>query len=236
MARRAVIIGGSSGIGFATAKLLFDEGWEVVIAARNPERLAAAHERIGAGVEARPVDMMDQNSVRRFVEAVGPFDDLVIPGSSAVVGNFLETPMEDVQRYYDSKFWGTYRIVREAHRNLRPGGTITLFSGAAGQKASPGFAFGSALNAAMERLSDSLAIELAPLRVNTICPGIIDTPVWSEMVADEVKQAIFADMAARLPTKRVGTPGEVADAVLFVIRNAYVTGTVIRVDGGYVHV
>ena len=236
MARRAVIIGGSSGIGLATARLLFNEGWDVVIAARDAGRLSAAAAAIGPRVEAMPVDMMDQASVQGFVDEVGAFDDLVIPGSSAVVGNFLETPIEDVQRYYDSKLWGTYRIVREAHRNLRPGGTITLFSGAAGQKASPGFAFGSALNAAMERLSDSLAIELAPIRVNTICPGIIDTPVWEEMVGNEVKQAIFGEMTAKLPTGRVGAPEEVARAVHFVIANEYVTGTVLRVDGGYVHV
>lgn len=206
-----------------------------MIAARNAKRLSSARATIGS-VDTKTVDMMDQKSVEQFVDEVGEFDDLVIPGSSAVVGNFLETPVEDVQRYYDSKFWGTYRIVREAHRNLRLGGTITLFSGAAGQKASPGFAFGSALNAAIERLSDSLAIELAPIRVNTICPGIVDTPVWSEMVGEDVKQAIFSDMTAKLPTGRVGRPDEVAKAVQFVIENEYVTGTVLRVDGGYVHV
>ena len=236
MLRKALIIGGSSGIGLATAKLLAFENWDVVIAARNPDRLAAAAKHIGSPVETKTVDMMDQTSVATLIDDVGAFDDLVIPGSSAVAGNFLETPIEDVQRYYDSKFWGTYRLVREAHRNLRPGGTITLFSGAAGQKASPGFAFGSALNAAMERLSDTLAIELAPIRVNTICPGIIDTPVWGEMVGEEVKQAIFRDMIAKLPTGRVGAAEEVARAVQFVISNEYVTGTVLRVDGGYVHV
>jgi len=236
VARRAIIIGGSSGIGLASAKLLHDSGWEVVIGGRSRERLEAAQALIGSAVEARTVDITNEDSIRQFVEEIGEFDDLVIPGSSAVVGNFLETSIEDVRRYYESKFWGQYRVIREAHRRLRPGATITLFSGAAGQKASPGFAFGSALNAAVERLSDSLAVELAPIRVNTICPGIIDTPVWDEMVGEEAKQAIFGDMAARLPTRRVGTPEEVADAVLFVISNAYVTGAVIRVDGGYIHV
>ena len=233
--KKVVIIGGSSGMGLASAKAVAREGAEVVIASRSREKLEAARAQVGGKVEVRPLDITDEQQVRRFFEEVGAIDHLVLPGSGeAVLGRFAEVDAAAAQRFMESKFWGPARCARLGAPHIRPGGSITFFSGAASRRASPDGAYVSAINAAVETLGNTLAVELAPIRVNTIAPGLIETPVWDELMPRAERDAMFRAMSERLPARRIGRPEDVADAVLFLLRNTYTTGTVLFVDGGYV--
>ena len=231
--KTVVIVGGSSGIGLASAAAASALGARVVMAGRSEQKLDAARRDVEGRIEARRLDMTDDASIEAFFAAVGPLDHLVITASEAALGRFLEIDTADARRFFDSKFWGPYSVARRAAPQIRHGGSITFFSGAAGSRASPGFSCGSAINAAVEALSRTLAVELAPVRVNTISPGLVDTPVWETLVPAAERDALFAETAAKLPAGRIGRPEDVADAVLFLIRNAYTTGTTLFVDGGY---
>ena len=233
--KTVVIVGGTSGIGLASAAAASALGARVVIAGRSEQKLDAARRVVEGRIEARRLDMTDDASIEAFFAAVGPLDHLVITASEAALGRFREIDTADARRFFDSKFWGPYSVARRAAPQIRHGGSITFFSGAAGSRASPGFSCGSAINAAVEALSRTLAVELAPVRVNTISPGLVDTPVWETLVPATERDALFADTAAKVPAGRIGQAEEIADAVLFLIRNAYTTGTTLFVDGGYRH-
>jgi NAD(P)-dependent dehydrogenase (short-subunit alcohol dehydrogenase family) len=220
-------------MGLATARALARRGLHVTIAGRSPVRLAEAAAVLDGPADTVAVDVTRDDDVARLAAGIDRLDHLVITASGALLGNLLDVAPALVREFWEGKFWGPYRLVRALAPRMTPPGSITLFSGAAARRASPGFAFGSALNAAIEALGTSLAAELAPLRVNTVSPGIIATPIWDVMMAPEARDRFFSDTAARLPARRVGTPEDIAGAVLFLIENGYTTGSIVTVDGGY---
>lgn len=229
-----VVIGGSSGIGLACARQAAEAGATIVIGSRSEARLQAASATLPAGTTAAVVDVSSEESLARLFQRVGAFDHLVITASGSARGRIDEVEPARARRFFDDKFWGSYLAVRLALPSITRTGSIVLTSGAASRRASPGFAFGSALNAAIEALAASLAVELAPIRVNTICPGVIDTPVWNDMGPAQ-KQDFFGKLGRKLPAARAGTADEVAGAVMFLLTNRYVTGETLVVDGGYRH-
>ncbi|MBX7150691.1 SDR family oxidoreductase [bacterium] len=226
-----VIIGGSSGIGLASAQLLAIEGARVIIGSRTHKKIESALKQIETTATGYTIDMTLDESVSAFFSKATAIDHLIITAAGAELGNFLELDINKAQSFFESKFWGPYRVAKKAAPLLARGGSITFFSGAAGRRASPGFACGSAINAAVETLAQTLALELAPIRVNTISPGIIDTPVWDSITPD--KNQLFSEMAVKFPGKRIGQPADIAHAVRFVIENPFITGTTLFVDGGY---
>lgn len=231
---KALVVGGSSGIGLATAKTLVDLGYEVTIASRNVEKLQSAKAFLGESTKALEVDVTKEESVADLFAQIGAFHHLVITASNAVIGNFLETDVESAKEFFDCKFWGQYRVVKHAVKRLSGEGTITLFSGAASQKASPGFSAGSVINGAIENLARTLAVELAPIRVNTVSPGVVDTPIWESITcSEEERKMLMTQAAAALPLKRVGKPDEIAHTVRYLIENQFTTGATIYVDGGF---
>jgi NAD(P)-dependent dehydrogenase (short-subunit alcohol dehydrogenase family) len=234
--KRIVIVGGSSGMGLAAAKNLAEAGANVLVASRSAEKLARAKAEIGKLIETRVLDVREEQEVANFFRSVGAFDHLVIAAADAVLGPFLDLDIRIAQDFFNSKFWGAYRVARYGAPHLSKDGSITFFSGAASQRGTPGLSAGSAINAALEALGRTLAVELAPIRVNTIAPGLIDTPVWLDIMGEEQKQAFFKEVAARLPLKRIGKVEEVAHTVRYLIENTYTTGSVIFPDGGYLQV
>jgi NAD(P)-dependent dehydrogenase (short-subunit alcohol dehydrogenase family) len=229
--KRIVIIGGSSGLGLATAKAAVALGAAVVIGGRSRERLEQAQAEIGGEVEAFTLDIAQEDQVRSFFERVEWLDHLATPGNRGVRGPFLELDSAAARAGFDSKFWGQYNAAKYAAPRLSPGGSIVLFAGAFSQRPAKGSATQSAINSAVEGLARALAVELAPLRVNAVSPGLVDTPLHAGMPAKE-RQAMYAAAAGRLPVGRIGRSEDVAQTVLYLMANGFTTGSTIYVDGG----
>lgn len=176
-----MVIGGASGMGLATARAAAVEGASVTIAGRTMEKLRYAADEIGGGVEPIVVDLIDEGSVAELFEKVGEIDHLAVTGASGSTGAFLSQPVSEAREFMDSKFWGAFRAARHAAPRIRPGGSITFNSGTYATKPTAGVAAVTASLAALEMLGKSLALELAPIRVNSVHPGTIDTPLWSSM-------------------------------------------------------
>lgn len=197
----------------------------------GPGGAAGGGEAVEARVEGFPVDVADEGAVRAFFERVGAFDHLVLSTGVTAAGPFLELDTGAAREHFEGKFWGYYYAARHGAPRLRPGGSITLISGIAAVKAIAGFAAIGAADAAVEALCRTLALELAPLRVNAVSPGLIDTPAHQAM-PDAARKAMYESVAASLPVGRVGTPDDVAAAVLYVLGNGFTTAAVVHVDGG----
>lgn len=216
-------------MGLATAVAASSAGAHVIVASRSEEKLKAAHKEIGGNVKTYQIDLLQENSIGELFQTVGAIDHLVITGSSIKSGAFRELAIEDAQASMASKFWGPYLAAKYAQINSN--GSIVLFSGILSRKPSPGRAVVSAINAAVEGLGRALAVELAPIRVNVISPGLVATPAYEKMPEDK-RKAMFENAASHLPVGRIGTSEDIAATVLHLLENGYITGAVIDIDGG----
>jgi len=225
--KKVVVVGGSSGIGLATAELATREGAEVIIASRNAERLNAAAGTIGA--KAIAADVTNDKSVEDLFGACGPVDHVVVTAAQLKSGPFKTVPMDDVRATMEGKFWGAWRVARFA--DIRPGGSLTLVSGFLSIRPRPNSAIVGAANGAIESLARSLALELAPVRVNCVSPGIIDTPIRAAM-PEAARLEMLAKTAASLPVGRVGVGEDIARQILAFMTIGFATGSIVYIDGG----
>ena len=225
-----VITGGATGIGRATAKLAASLGARVVLMGRTESRLQAVTESIGKAASYHVVDVTDDAAVKRAFQDVGAFDHLITCAAGITIGPFAELEERAFRDFFEVKFWGQYRCIRAALPRLSKQGSITLLSGYLYRKPTPGFSPFAAVNGAIEALVKVLAIELAPVRVNALAPGQIDT--LREILGEEANRGRCQAAAAKLPVGRIGTPEEVAQAALFLMGNGFTTGTTLDVDGG----
>lgn len=228
--KKIVIIGGTSGIGLATAKAAVQDGGYVIIASRSSLRLEAARKEIGSPIDARPLDMTNEDLVREFFNIVGPIDHLVVTASSVKNGPFRELPTQVATDSMKSKFWGPYLAVK--HASINSSGSIVLFSGILSRRPFPGMAMLAAINAAVEALGRALAVELSPIRVNVISPGLVQGTGAYDGMPPGAREGMFRAWAERSLLKRVGNPEDIARTVIHLMTNPYMTGTVIDVDGG----
>ncbi|MFF0225404.1 SDR family oxidoreductase [Streptomyces sp. NPDC004629] len=230
--QRVVVVGGTSGIGFAVAEAATQDGAAVVVASRRQESVDAALRRLPPGAEGQPLDATDETAVRAFFERIGAFDHLVYTaGESLLMTGLAEADLAQARRFLDTRLWGAYAAVKYAAPVIREGGSVVLTTGTAGRRPLPGTTVAASLCGAMESLTRALALELAPLRVNAVSPGVVRTDLWREM-SEEDRAGLFESSAAALPVGRVGTPQDVAEAYLYLMRGGYSTGSVVVVDGG----
>jgi NAD(P)-dependent dehydrogenase (short-subunit alcohol dehydrogenase family) len=230
---QVLIIGGSSGIGLALAEHLLTEGTDVTIAGRSTVRLQAAAASLAAGpgsLRTACVDIADEQQVRELLSSVGQLDHVVVTAAdgAGAYAPITEFPVERARTMLDTKVLGPLMVAKHA----RVTGSIAFTSGIAAYRPGPGASAIATANAALEGLARSLALELAPVRVNVVSPGWIDTPIWTTL-AGPAKHERLAAMAARLPAGRVGAPSDVAAAIASLLGNPFITGTVLHVDGGH---
>ncbi len=226
--KTALVFGGTSGIGLAAATRLAGRGAEVVAISRNPDRAGDVPD----GVTLAAADVLDQEAVEAVLAAHAPIDILIssATGGSRAVGPFLSMDMDGYRASFD-KLWGYANVVRHGAHHLSDDGTIVLVSGSPARMAKPGLVSLSSVGAAVEAMVRSVAIELAPRRLNVVSPGVIDTPMVE--VQGPERAEVYERMTAGNLIPRAGTADEVADAILFVVENDFVTGTTVDVDGGW---
>lgn len=233
---KILIVGGSSGMGLALARRCLAAGATVTIAGRSAERLQAAQATLQApaALHAAEVDIADEAQVAALFERIGPLDHIVSTAAD-IRGAYQLLPaleLADAQRVVDSKFFGPLLLAKHGAPRLAAQGSLTFTSGVAAYRPAARGSVVAAINAALEGLVRALAVELAPLRVNAVSPGWVDTPIWAD-VAGDAKDATLAAMAERLPVGRVGQPADIADAIAFLMGNGFTTGTVLHVEGGH---
>jgi NAD(P)-dependent dehydrogenase (short-subunit alcohol dehydrogenase family) len=225
--KRVVVVGGTSGMGLATARLAAQLGADVVAAGRRPPESRSAVD----GVRQAQVDVTDEASVRALFDDVGELDHLLVTSSPGSPGPFLEQDLAAARTFLDGKLLGSWSCARYAAPRIRPGGSITFVTGAAVVRPPRHAAMVTAAFAAVEALSRALALELGPLRVNTIRPGYTDSEMWSSLSAadrDELRRRV----ADAMPVGRMGTPEDIAHAAIFLMTSRQTTGAVLEVSGG----
>jgi NAD(P)-dependent dehydrogenase (short-subunit alcohol dehydrogenase family) len=226
--RTVLIVGRGSGIARAIADAVREQGARLIVAGRHPDALAAAY---GAGVQVEAVDLTDDASINRLAERVGGVDHVVSTASARARGLLADLTRNDVQHSLDTKVIGPLMLARAFRDRIDPGGSLLLSSGVAAFKIQPGTLAVAITNGAADTLTRSLAVELAPIRVNALSPGVIDTGAW-DALGDERKAAMFEQIAATNPARRIGDASDVAAAAVLALTNTFMTGMTLHVDGG----
>lgn len=230
--QRVVITGITGGIARASAERLSRAGAEVIVSARSEEKLQAALAGL-SGVTGWAMDLLDPDSIAGFFDKAGHFDHLVTPAATSMFSPIGELDLPAAREILETKQWGQMLCVQHAAKQMSKTGSITLFSGTVTQKPLAGATMFASVGAATEAAGRIWAFELAPIRVNTVVPGVIDTPVWSKLMDEESARQTKDSIAAALPVKRIGTTDDVAKVVTFLIDNGFVNGVSLVVDGGH---
>jgi NAD(P)-dependent dehydrogenase (short-subunit alcohol dehydrogenase family) len=232
--KRIVVLGGTSGIGFATAEMAAREGAAMVVVSSRREKVDRAVARLPQGTEGYTIDLSNEEHVRDFFTHLGAFDHLAFTAGELVQpgpGSLSKTNVEQARHAFDLRFWGAFMAAKYGSSQIRPGGSIVLTSGTAGRRPHKGGTVGAAILGAVEALTRALAVELAPIRVNAVCPGPVRTEMWMSL-PEEDREATFRGIGQALPVGRVGEAHDLAHAYLYLMREGFSTGQVIIVDGG----
>ncbi|PTL85724.1 SDR family oxidoreductase [Vitiosangium sp. GDMCC 1.1324] len=230
--RRVIVVGAGSGIGRSVAIAASEAGASVVLAGRKREALEATAALLKGPREVRPLDASREDEVGAFFETIGPFDHLVSTASQGASGSITELGTAAIERAFAAKLWAPIFLVKHAARRIAREGSFTFFSGFRAVKPSPGASITSLVNGGLEAFTKAMAVELAPIRVNAISPGVVDSGSFWDRLGTEARDRLFSDFAQKAPARRVGQPEDLAAATLFAMVNPFLTGTVLAVDGG----
>jgi NAD(P)-dependent dehydrogenase (short-subunit alcohol dehydrogenase family) len=229
--KRIVVIGGTSGIGEAVVESALAEGAEVVIGSSNIENIAATLAKHPKGTSGHAIDVRNEASVAAFFTATGAFDHLVYTagdwGHAGPPIPLSELDLKTAAAGYDVRYWGALACIKHAQGHITAGGSVVLTDGVLAHRPRKGAAVMSSMLGGIEHLARALAVELAPLRVNVVCPGIVLTERWKKLPDDQRNK-----MTAHQPLPRCAEPGEIAETYLYLMRGGYITGQTLIVDGG----
>ena len=226
--KKAIVFGGTSGIGLSATQMLSDKGARVIALSRNPDKL----KNIAKNVTTKKMNVLDRDALEKFFQEVGEYDILVnsATGGARAVGPFLSMDLDGYKASFD-KLWGYTNVVRYGTKFLKDNGNIVLVSGSPARKCRPGQIAISSVGGAVEAFARGIAPEIAPKRINIVSPGIIDTPM-SPLQGKE-REDYYKNTTNNNLIPRAGTPDEVATGIIFAIENEFITGTTIDIDGGW---
>ena len=226
--KKAIVFGGTSGIGLSATNMLSEKGVIVIAVSRNPEKL----KNLPKKDTTRKLNIVDKESVEKFFQEVGEYDIIVnsATGGARAVGPFLSMDLEGYKASFD-KLWGYTNVVRYGTKFLKDDGNIVLVSGSPARKCRPGQIAISSVGGAVEAFARGIAPEIAPKRINIVAPGIIDTPM--SPLEGKAREEFYQNTTNSNLIPRAGTPDEVAKGIIFAIENEFITGTTIDIDGGW---
>jgi len=225
-----VVLGGSAGIGLETARSARAEGADVILTARNPERLEAAAHEVGA-VKTAAFDATDGDALERFFDDLPQIDHVMVSGGGPYYAPLAEMDFEEVRADIERHLVVSMRVARLATGKVRPGGSLVFISGTGGRRRGVGLTLIGALTAAAPALTENLALEIAPIRVNLVAPGFVDTGLSAELLGEGL-EARREDLRERLPIRRVVGPEDVAALSVHLMSNTALTGGTYDIDGG----
>ncbi|GIF45738.1 NAD(P)-dependent dehydrogenase (short-subunit alcohol dehydrogenase family) [Asanoa ferruginea] len=234
--KRVLVVGGTSGLGLRVAQAVAEAGATPIVASRNKENIDRALGTLPDRATGAPVDLTDPESVARLITFAGPIDHLVYTAGEPLRLTMLAELTPEVARsFWETRYFGALSVVRAAigAGAIRDGGSVVLTGGNAGQRPAPGWALGASICGALDALTRQLALELAPVRVNLVAPGVTRSPLWAAMAPSD-ERAMYDGLAAKLPVGRVGETSDVARAYVYAMEQSMATGTSILVDGGAV--
>ena len=232
--KRVVILGGSSGIGLAVAEQAASQGANLVIASSNAERVQKAVEKLEGNAQGHTLDLTDESAVENFFAKLGAFDHLVFTaGDELRLRDLAATDLQQARRAFELRYWAALAAVKYGSKSIRKGGSIVLTTGVAGQRPHKGWVVAASVCGTIEALTRALALELAPIRVNAVAPGVVRTNLWQNMTAAE-RERLYESVGGNLPVGRVGEAHDIAQAYLFLMQEEFSTGQTLVVDGGTV--
>jgi NAD(P)-dependent dehydrogenase (short-subunit alcohol dehydrogenase family) len=230
--KRVAVLGGSSGIGLAVAQGAVALGAEVVVASSNAQRVEAAVAKLGPKAQGQAVDLADEESIQKFFQTLGAFDHLVYTaGDTLQLTELGSVDLKKARQAFQLRYWGAFAAVKYGSPQIRRGGSVVLTTGIAGDRPRKGWTLGASVCGAVSALTRALAVELAPIRVNAVSPGLVRTNLWQNM-SEQDRETMYRNRGAAFPVGRVGEPGDIAQAYLFLMQGGFTTGQVVVVDGG----
>jgi NAD(P)-dependent dehydrogenase (short-subunit alcohol dehydrogenase family) len=232
--KRVVILGGSSGIGLAVAEQAASQGAKLVIASSNAERVQKVVEKLDGNAQGHTLDLTDESAVENFFAKLGAFDHLVFTaGDQLRLHDLAATDLQQARRAFELRYWAALAAVKYGSESIRKGGSVVLTTGVAGQRPRKGWVVAASVCGTIEALTRALAVELAPIRVNAVSPGVVRTNLWQNMTAPE-RERLYESVGGSLPVGRVGEAHDIAQAYLFLMLEEFSTGQTLVVDGGTV--
>jgi NAD(P)-dependent dehydrogenase (short-subunit alcohol dehydrogenase family) len=232
--KRVVIVGGSSGIGFAVAQHSIEQGAQVVIASSNTARVKQAADGLGPKAEDLVLDVSSEEAIKQFFAKLGEFDHLVFTaGDSLQLTELATMDLDKARGAFELRYWGALTAAKYGSPHIRHGGSIVLTTGIAGDRPRKGWVLGASVCGAMSALTRALAMELAPIRVNAVSPGTVRTNLWQSMT-EQRREEMYETVGKTLPVGRVGEADDIARTYLYLLEEGFSTGQIITVDGGAV--
>jgi NAD(P)-dependent dehydrogenase (short-subunit alcohol dehydrogenase family) len=230
--KRVILMGASSGIGFATAKAALEEGANVVIVSSNQQKIDRALAELPAGNEGYAVDLSKEENIKEFFSKIGKFDHMVFSaGENLTLNNIVETNIDEARDFFTLRFWAPFAAIKYGATSINEGGSLSFTSGTASTRPGAGWSVASAICGAMEGFIRAMAVELAPIRVNCVVPGVIKTPLWDSMPQSD-REGLYEYVSNSVLTKRVGEAEDVAEGFIYLMKQKHVTGQSLIIDGG----
>lgn len=230
--KKVIVLGGTSGIGLATAAAAATDGASVVIVSSKQNSVDKALALLPDDAKGYAIDLTSEIEVKNFFNEIGHFDHLIFTaGEKLLFGRLADLESTAIQTAFQLRFFGALYAVKYGSKSILPGGSIVLTTGIAGSRPQSGWVAGASICGAVESLTKALAVELAPIRVNAVSPGFVKTNLWSDM-PDADRETMYQQVGKSLPVQRVGQPADIAQTYLYLMREEFSTGQIIVVDGG----